>query len=160
MKNKTPTTKRSWTERLNADAPHEIKPAPISIAGMKAGQIMLVPTARMIDDYIRAIPRGASVDVKTMRTQLASTRGAEVTCPIYTGFHLRTVAEAAFEAFNLGAPLTDVTPIWRMLDDRTPTTNKLSFDPSFIFEQRTREGLARSQPTTRERLRGRSRSPR
>lgn len=160
MKNKRPTTKRSWSDKLDSGEAHQIKPAPISIAGMRAGQIMLVPTARMIDDYIRAIPAGVSVDVKTMRTQLASKLGAEVTCPIYTGFHLRTVAEAAFEAFDLGAPLADVTPIWRVLDERTPTTTKVSFDARFILEQRAREGLSRAEPTTRERLRGRTRLPR
>ena len=134
-------TNKSWAEKLNCTKPHEVKPAPISIAGMKAGQIMLVPTPKMIDDFIRAIPQGTSMDVKIMRQQLAAKYNAEVTCPIYTGFHLKTVAEAAFEAFNQGAPLNAVTPIWRVLDERTPTTKKLSYDTAFIFQQRLREGL-------------------
>ena len=37
--------KKTWAERLQGGKPHQIKPAPIDIAGMKAGQIMLVPTA-------------------------------------------------------------------------------------------------------------------
>ena len=90
---------KTWTEKLNALAEPVVKPAPISIAGMRAGQIMLVPTARMIADFMSAIPPGHSVDTKAMRRKLAERHHAEVTCPIYTGYHLRTVAEAALEAY-------------------------------------------------------------
>jgi hypothetical protein len=133
--------KKSWTEKLNDARPHEVKPVPINIAGMKTGQIMLVPSPRIVDDFIRMIPQGVSMDVKTLRQKLASTYHAEVTCPITMGFHLRTVAEAAFEAFNHGADLSEITPIWRVLGERTPTLSKLSFDPAFILEQRASEGL-------------------
>jgi hypothetical protein len=134
-------TKKSWTEKLNASKPHEVKPAPIDIAGMKAGQIMLVPTARIVDDFIRTIPKGSSMDVLTLRKRLARKYRAEVTCPITTGFHLKTVAEAAFEALERGARLSAVTPVWRVLDEKSPTTKKLSCGPSFIEKQRSREGL-------------------
>jgi hypothetical protein len=87
---------KSWTDKLNAPGEPVVKPAPTSIAGMRAGQIMLVPTARMVANFMSAIPRGASVDVQSMRRELARRHGAEVTCPIYTGSHLRTVAEAAW----------------------------------------------------------------
>jgi hypothetical protein len=132
---------KSWTERRDARAEIEIKPAPVSIAGMKAGEIMLVPTPKLIDDFIRAIPRGGHIDVKAMRKVLAGRYEAEVTCPIYTGYHLRTVAEAACEALDRGAPLDDVTPFWRVLDARTPTTKRLACGEQFVAEQRRREGL-------------------
>lgn len=132
---------KSWTEKLNAPAEVVIKPAPISIAGMRAGEIMLVPTSRLIDDFIRAIPQGAQMDVPTLRKTLAREHGTEVTCPIYTGYHLRTVAEAAHEALENGGSLADITPFWRVLDARTPTTRKLSFGAGFVAEQRRREGL-------------------
>ncbi|MEP6733689.1 MAG: hypothetical protein ABJE10_23790 [bacterium] len=138
--------KKSWSEKLESTAPHEIKRAPISIAGMRAGQLMLVPTPRMIDEYIRAIPKGHSVDVKRMRMELAEKFGTEVTCPIYCGFHLRTVAEAAFEAHQLGASLRDVTPFWRMLDERAPTTKKVSCGVAFIMKQRARERIPGRNP--------------
>jgi hypothetical protein len=133
--------KKPWAEKLNDAKPHEVKPAPINIAGMKKGQIMLVPSPRIVDDFIRKIPQGVSMDVRTVRQKLADTYHAQVTCPITMGFHLRTVAEAAFEAFANGAPLSDITPIWRVLDERTTTLGKLSFDPAFILEQRASEGL-------------------
>jgi hypothetical protein len=134
-------SKTTWTEKLNSPKRHEVKPAPINIAGMRAGQIMLVPTARIVDDFIRTIPRGVSMDVKTLRAKLARKYKAEVTCPITTGYHLKTVAEAAFEAHQQGAKLREITPIWRVLDQSTPTTKRLSYDPAFIMDQRAREGL-------------------
>ena len=132
---------KTWTEKLADPRPHVVKPAPIAIAGMKTGQIMLVPTARIVDDFIRGIPRGVGMDLKTLRRQLAEKYKAEVTCPITMGFHLRTVAEAAFEAHNAGARLSEVTPVWRVLDEASPTLKKLSFDLAFIRDQRKREGL-------------------
>jgi hypothetical protein len=134
--------KKSWTEKLADPKPHEVKPAPIDIAGMKAGEIMLVPSPRLVDDFIRAIPRGASLDVAALRKGMAQKHGAEVACPITTGFHLRTVAEAAFEALRRGASLEAITPFWRVLDERTSTTKKLSFGSALIVERRRAEGLS------------------
>ena len=134
-------SKTTWTEKLNSSKRHQVKPAPINIAGMKAGQIMLVPTARIVDDFIRTIPKGVSMDVKTLRAKLARKYKAEVTCPITTGYHMKTIAEAAFEAHQQGAKLREITPIWRVLDESTPTTKRLSYDPAFIMDRRAREGL-------------------
>lgn len=132
---------KSWTEKLNTGGPHEVKAAPISIAGMKAGEIMLVPTARQVDDFIRTLPEGKHMDVKTLRKSMAVQHGAQVTCPITTGFHLRTVAEAAYEAYRQTGNVNAITPFWRVLDARTPTLSKLSFGTAFVVEQRAREGL-------------------
>ncbi|MGI6856547.1 hypothetical protein [Mesorhizobium sp. 1B3] len=40
---------KSWTEKFNAPARVAIKPAPVSIAGMRAGEVMLVPFWRVLD---------------------------------------------------------------------------------------------------------------
>ncbi|OEO29428.1 hypothetical protein VW23_025750 [Devosia insulae DS-56] len=130
---------KSWTEKLNAPAEPVVKPAPISIAGMRAGQIMLVPTARMIADFMSAIPPGQTVDTKAMRRALAERHHAEVTCPIYTGYHLRTVAEAALEAYAAGMPVEAITPFWRVLDDTSPTTDRLPNGPAFVATRRAAE---------------------
>ncbi|HEX2581787.1 MAG TPA: hypothetical protein VHL08_07415 [Dongiaceae bacterium] len=77
-----------------------------------------------------------------MRKKLARKYRAEVTCPIYMGYHLRTIAEVAFEAHERGVPLNKVTPIWRILDDKAPTFKKLSSDKAqVILRQRTSEEL-------------------
>ena len=133
--------KKTWTERLRDTKAHEVKPAPIDIAGMKTGQLMLVPTALMVDRFIRGIPKGHSLTAKQLREALAATHGAEVTCPITTGFHLRTVAEAAWEALADGASIRGLTPVWRVLPPDSLTLKKLSFDTAFIRRQRELEGL-------------------
>ncbi len=130
---------KSWTEKLNAPAEPVVKPAPVSIAGMRAGQIMLVPTPRMIADFMSAVPSGEAVDVLTMRRQLAERHQAEVTCPIYTGYHLRTVAEAALEAHAAGMPIEAITPFWRVLDEQSPTTGRLPDGVAFVATRRAAE---------------------
>ncbi len=131
---------KSWTEKLDFGTP-QVKPAPTNIAGMKTGEIMLVPTARQVDDFIRNLPEGKHMDVKTLRHTMARQHGAEVTCPITTGFHLRTVAEAAYEAYQQTGDVNAITPFWRVLNAQTPTLSKLSFGTTFVTEQRLREGL-------------------
>ena len=133
---------RSWVQKLADETPHVIKRMTIDIAGMKKGEIVLVPSIRQIDEFIRAIPRRRYVSIADMRKELARLHGAEVTCPVYTGYHLRTCAEAAFETYSQGAPLTRITPVWRVLDEKSPTIKKLSAkNQQMIKEQRQREGL-------------------
>jgi hypothetical protein len=132
---------RTWTEKFNVPQKPVVKPAPIDIAGMKTGEIMLIPTPRIIDAFIAKIPRGQSMDVKTFRTKLAKRYKAEVTCPITTGFHLRAVAEVALEKLEGGAKISEITPFWRVLDENAPTTAKLSCGVAFVKEQRKAEGI-------------------
>lgn len=131
---------KSWTDKLDIGQP-VIKPSPRSVGDVIEGQTMLVPTARQVDDFIRSIPEGVKVDVRALRTALAIENGAEVSCPVYMGYHLRTVAEAANEALQRGMPLEDITPFWRVLDANTPTTKRLTFGTDFVAAQRRREGL-------------------
>ena len=132
---------KDWTDRLNTPGINGIKPSPRAFADVVKGQPMLVPTARQVDDFIRTIPKGVEMDVRALRTALAIEHGAEVTCPVTIGYHLRTVAEAAHEALERGAALADITPFWRVLSGRTPTTGRLTFGAGFVAEQRKREGL-------------------
>jgi hypothetical protein len=131
---------KTWTDRLDAGQP-VVKPSPRTVGDVFEGQAMLVPTARQVDDFIRSIPEGVKVDVRALRTALAIENGAEVSCPVYMGYHLRTVAEAANEALQRGMPLKDITPFWRVLDANAPTTKRLTFGADFVAEQRRREGL-------------------
>ena len=131
---------KTWTDRLDAGQP-VVKPSPRTVGDVVEGQAMLVPTARQVDDFIRSIPEGVKVDVRALRTALAIENGAEVSCPVYMGYHLRTVAEAANEALQRGMPIEDITPFWRVLDADTPTTKRLTFGADFVAEQRRREGL-------------------
>ncbi len=132
---------KSWTDRLNAAEEAKIKPSPRSFGDVIEGQPMLVPTARQVDDFMRSIPEGKSLDVRAFRRALAEEHGAEVTCPVYTGYHLRTVAEAAYEALERGVPIQEIAPFWRVLDEATPTTDRLTFGAEFVAVRRRAEGL-------------------
>jgi hypothetical protein len=107
---------RDWTTKLNANPEPEVRPMPKARIGLQKGDLCLLPSARLVDDFIRAIPKGKAVSLLDMRATLARRHKAAGTCPVYLGYHLRTVAEAACEARDRGAPLRGITPVWRVLD--------------------------------------------
>jgi hypothetical protein len=133
---------KSWTDKLNAPEAATVKASPRTVGDVVEGQPMLVPTARQVDDFMRTIPPGTSMKVRQLRRAMALEHGAEVTCPVYTGYHLRTVAEAAYEAFTRGVPIQEIAPFWRVLDESTPTTARLTFGAEFVRARRRAEGLS------------------
>ncbi|WP_300298930.1 hypothetical protein [Ferrovibrio sp.] len=137
----------SWTDKLRNGRPHQVKRVPIDIAGMKAGQVMLVPSPQLVDGFIRRLPKGRGMALPELRLAMARRHRAEVTCPITMGFQLRIVAEAAWEMHNAGAKPADLAPVWRVLDDASPTLKKLSRPAiAFMRECRRREGLPARPP--------------
>ena len=133
--------KKSWQEKLNIDRQPVVEKADKDFGGVKKGQMMLIPTPKIVDDYIRHIPEGSQADIPMIRKDLAAQYGAEVTCPLTTGIFVRIAAEAAYEAFEKGAPLKKITPFWRVVNDKSPTAKKLSFGTAFLKEQRKKEKL-------------------
>lgn len=83
---------------MNDATPHQVKRMPRDFGGLKKGEIVLVPSVRIVDDFIRSIPADERMSIAELRQALARRHDAETTCPVYTGYHLRTVAEAAYEA--------------------------------------------------------------
>ena len=132
-------TDTTWAERLAASDGIDIRPVPEGRRGMTPGKAMLYPSARMVNDAIREIPAGKTVTPKELRATLAERHDAEYTCPVTTTMMLRIVAEAANEARDLGAPVSEVTPVWRVLDQRASALRKLTFDPAWIVAERDRE---------------------
>jgi hypothetical protein len=132
-------TDTTWAERLAASDGIDIRPVPEGRRGMTPGKAMLYPSARMVNDAIREIPAGQTVTPKELRATLAERHGAEYTCPVTTTMMLRIVAEATNEARNQGAQLDEVTPVWRVLDQRASALRKLTFDPAWIVAERDRE---------------------
>ena len=109
--------------------------------GLQKGELCLLPSARLVDDFIRAIPKGKAVSLLDMRATLARRHKAAGTCPVYLGYHLRTVAEAACEARDRGVALRKITPVWRVLAVDAPTLKKLSREnAAWINERRAKEG--------------------
>src|SRR5690242_17046112 len=133
--------RKTWAEKLNIDRTPIVEKADKDFAGIKTGQMMLIPTPKIVDAYIRQIPKGHFVDTDTIRKDLAAEYHAEVTCPLTTGIFIRIAAEAAYEEYEKGKPLSKITPFWRVIDEKSPTAKKLSFGTKLLREQRKKEGI-------------------
>jgi hypothetical protein len=133
--------RKTWAEKLNIDRKPVIERADKDFAGIKTGQMMLIPTPKIVDAYIRQIPKGRQVDTETIRKDLAAEYHAEVTCPLTTGIFIRIAAEAAYEDYEKGKPLNKITPFWRVINEKSPASKKLSFGTKLLKEQRKKEGI-------------------
>jgi len=102
---------QTWTDRLQNPTPPALKRMARDFGSLKQGELVLIPNVRMVDDAIRTIPRGKALSILALRQRLAKAMGADVTCPVYMGYHLRTVTEAALEAKSNGVPLRKLTPV-------------------------------------------------
>lgn len=131
--------KINWGEKLQASKPHKVKRLDKNFAGMKAGQMMLVPSPKLLDDFIKNISKDSDMNIVSVRTSLAENHNADVTCPVATGFAIKIVAEAAYEKLNQGLDPSQVTPIWRVLDKDSPTLQKVSFDKDLFLKLRESE---------------------
>ena len=131
--------KVSWNQKLEASKPHRLKRLDKNFAGMKAGQMMLLPSPKLIDEFLKEVAVGTKLDAVLLRKELAKHQKADVTCPIATGFAIKIVAEAAFEKLNQGTDVSEVTPVWRVLDKNSSTLNKVSFDKNIFLEMRAAE---------------------
>jgi len=121
---------RTWAARVAGEAPIDIRPVPAGRTGMKPGLPMLYPSPHMINAAILAIPEGETVTVKELKARLAEQHDAVYVCPVTATNSLRVVIEAAHEALQAGAPIEEVTPVWRALEPKAPAWRKLSFDPA------------------------------
>ena len=131
-----------WTAKLHANPEPEVRPMPKDRIGLHKGDLCLLPSARLVDDFIRAIPKGKAVSLLDMRATLARRHKAAGTCPVHLGYHLRTVAEAACEARDRSVPMGKITPVWRVLDAEALTLRKLApRDAAWINGLRAKEGL-------------------
>lgn len=136
------TSEPTWSERLTASTEVDIRPVPEGRRAMTPGKAMLYPSARIVNEAIRAIPAGQTVTPKELRAALANGHGADYTCPVTTARMLVIVAEAANEAHAGGTPLPDITPVWRVLDGAGSFPKRLSFDLGAFLEQRAEEERA------------------
>ena len=130
---------KSWKEKLNIDKSFVIKRLDKNFSDMKVGENMLIATPKIIDDYIKQIPKGININIKTLRNDLALTYNADTTCPVTTGIFLRIVSEAAFEDFLNGEK--NITPFWRVVDHESKTATKLACGINFIKKRRSEENI-------------------
>ncbi|HET6620919.1 MAG TPA: hypothetical protein VFG64_13365 [Dongiaceae bacterium] len=71
-----------WTRRLDANPEPVVRPMPKDRIGLKKGDLCLLPSARLVDDFVRAIPKGKAISLADMRATLAPTQGRRhLPCP-------------------------------------------------------------------------------
>ena len=138
---KSGSGKKSWQEKLHPDREAEIEVTTKKFADIPSGSSMLIATPLIVDQYIRQIPRGHFSDIRQIRKDLAAEYHAQYTCPVTTGIFIRIVAEAAFEEYENGKALSQITPFWRALSAKSPSARKLSFGMNFLLEQQRKEGI-------------------
>lgn len=134
-------TRKTWAEKMQTPAAPEVKRTDKKFADIPENSMMLIPTPVIIDDYINQIPKGKTVDVNTLRNDLAMENHAAKTCPLTTGIFLRIVAEAAWEEYLKGKALKSITPFWRVIDEKSKIAAKLACGTETIKDLRKKEGI-------------------
>jgi hypothetical protein len=133
--------KKSWTDKLNEAKMPKIKWIDFDFADIPANSNMFIATPKLVEDYIKQIPKGKQVTPQTLRKDLAVENRADYTCPVSTGIFLRIVAEAAFEQYTQTKAVKGLTPFWRVIEPNSALAKKLSFGQDFILEQRQKEKI-------------------
>ncbi|MEO1202104.1 MAG: hypothetical protein AAFX10_05330 [Pseudomonadota bacterium] len=130
---------KTATEKLKSKKEKKKVRMEHDFAGIKAGQLMLVATPQMVDDYIRKIPYGETRTVVRLRNELARRNRCDASCPVSTAIFVRISAEAAIEAMEQGADVDDVTPFWRVIAPDDKVAGKLNVGSDWIRHQRESE---------------------
>lgn len=128
-------TRKTWTDKLHETKQAQVKRIETDFADIPAGSSMFIATPQIIDGYVKQLKKGAQVNIKTLRKDLALQHGADYTCPVTTGIFLRIVAEAAYENLQQGTPVSKLTPFWRVIEPDSPLAKKLSFGQDFLKKQ-------------------------
>lgn len=131
---------KTWNEKFYNGKQPFVEVLDKKYADMQVGEKMFVANPEIIDEYIRQIPRGKHVSIKTMRKDIALEYGADNMCPLTAGIFLRIVTENAHEEYMKGKK--NITPFWRVIDLKMPLVNKLTFDKEFIINKRREEGMS------------------
>ena len=132
---------KTWVEKRELDKEYQVKINPKKFADIPAGTKMLVPTPKIVDEYVRNISQGSFVYLKQIRQELARYYHAEMTCPVVTGISLRIISEAAFEEYQMDQILDTITPFWRVVDPDSKLAGKLACGVEFIIKHQLQEGI-------------------
>ncbi len=133
--------KKTWAQKRDACAEHKIETTAKKFADIPADATMLIPTPKIVDDYIRQIPKGSSSSIIQMRKDLAARFAAAYTCPVTSGIFVRIAAEAAWEEKEQGKPVKELCPFWRIIAPGSPQAKKLSFGTAWLLAMHQREKI-------------------
>lgn len=127
--------KKSWTEKLNIKKDIKVVKLQEAFSDLPADSLMLVATPKLVDDYMKQVPKGHFVEMKTLRKNMASDFHADNSCPLSTAIFVRMAAEAAFEQYKLGKNLSEITPFWRVIAPGSKMAARLTFGEDFLKER-------------------------
>lgn len=137
-----PSKPKTWKQKMAANPPHTVT-LDKDFAGVPAGAKLLISCPEEVAQYLRTkVPSGETLEVQQLRRELAAAHGADAACPVSTSIFLRTVAEAAWDEIEAGAPVTEVAPFWRVIDPKSPLAKKLRAGSAWIEQQRAAERAA------------------
>lgn len=75
--------KKTWNEKFHVNRKPEVKRTDKAFADIPENALMLIATPSVVADYLKEVPEGRSVDIKTIRQDLALEYHAEYTCHLY-----------------------------------------------------------------------------
>jgi len=132
---------KSWVEKRDTIKESKVKINDKKFADIPAGTRMLIPTPKIVDEFVRTIPNGCFMNTKDLRNKLAIQYDAEMTCPLVTGIFLRIISEAAYEEYQLDRNIEEITPFWRVVDPDSKLANKLTFGTGFLIQNQANENI-------------------
>ncbi|MBM3614653.1 MAG: hypothetical protein FJX28_04240 [Alphaproteobacteria bacterium] len=128
-KPRKPTDRR---KRFGAAKPPHVVMLHADLAGVKAGNTMLISSPGEIANYLSRIPPGETRTMDRLRNELARKAGANAMCPVTTAIYLRVVAEVALTDLAEGRRLDEVVPFWRVVTPDSKVAKKLSCGPDHV----------------------------
>jgi len=132
---------KSWIEKRDTSKESKVKINAKKFADIPAGTRMLIPTPKIVDDFVKTIPNGCFMNTKDLRNKLAIQYDAAMTCPLVTGIFLRIISEAAYEEYQLDRNIEEITPFWRVVDPDSKLANKLTFGTEFLIQNQANENI-------------------
>lgn len=109
--------KKTWREKLEKEAIGypKIVEIPNRWANTIGNGTMVILTPRIIDGFIRTIPKGKLATINTIRNHFAVEYNVDETCPMTTGIFVWISAGAAEE--DRAGGKKQIAPYWRVLKE-------------------------------------------
>lgn len=107
--------KKTWHEKLETGKEVKIVDIPNDWAMTMGHGKMVILTPKIINNYIKTIPKGKLTTINHIREKYAAEYKVDTTCPITTGIFVWISAGAAEEDRVDG--IKNITPYWRVLKE-------------------------------------------
>lgn len=133
--------KKSWVEKRDGEKKGypKIVEIPENWADKMGHGKMVILTPKIVDDFIRTIPKGKLATINLIRQKFAREYNADTTCPLTTGIFTWISAGAAEEERSAGKK--HISPYWRVLKEGGKLNPKFPGGVKQQAEQLSKEGF-------------------